>query len=206
MDRAKKLTLALRAVVYFLFFVILVAAMLASSGCKTQEKVVTKTEYVQDSTAILQLQQEKDSLREISSRYRSEVTTLETQLASTTTGSGEKDSTLPVQSFRTENGPHYFSLLYQGNLVEWTLHIAQQQSRITETKDSSSYLRTRLTSLQDSIANMQKRASDKTSETTITKKPGFFERLWITIKNGWWLLIVGAVVYTVLREQIPFLP
>lgn len=189
---------------YLMLFYVLLLLLLQS--CSRKTTVRTVTEYVQDSTAVQRLRKENDSISQMATRYRSEVTTLETQLASTTTGSGVKDSTLPVRSFRTENGPHYFDMQYQGNVVQWRFHIAQQQSSDRQVRDSSTYYRSRIVRLQDSIALLQISRHEKSEKTVITQEPGFWKRLWITLQNGWWLLIVGAFLYTFLRARIPFLP
>lgn len=185
----------------FLYFVLL---LLFAAACHPKKKLVTQTKIVQDTTAVTQLRTTVDSLQTTTERLRTEKTLLQTQLASTISGTQNRDTALPAaEAFRVSSGPHYFAAQVQGRMLDYTLHIAAQESSTTTITDSSTQLRQRLRVLQDSLSRYQSSVSDQQRAEVTVQKPGFFQRALTVLKNAWWLLILGAIGYIFLRRVSP---
>lgn len=188
----------------FLLLLLMIFILAASSACRPKEKLVRQTVTVQDTTAVTQLQSTVDSLQSKTYRLQTEKTILQTQLASTVTGTQDRDSALPApEAFRVASGPHYFAAQVQGRLLDYTLHIAEQQSSSSTTTDSSTHYRRQLTTLRDSLSHYQASARDASREEVALQKAGFFQRALTVLKNAWWLLLLGAGLYILLRRVSP---
>lgn len=188
----------------FLLLLLTMLILAVSAACRPKEKLVRETVTVQDTSAVTQLQSTVDSLQSRTYRLQTEKTILQTQLASTVTGTQDRDSALPApEAFRVASGPHYFTAMVQGRLLDYTLHIAAQESRTTTKTDSTARYRRQITALRDSLSHYQASAQRSTREEITVEQPGFFQRALTVLKNAWWLLLLGAILYILLRRVSP---
>lgn len=189
---------------FFLMVIIVIAIML--SGCKPTTIFRDREVYVRDTTAEQHLQQEKDSLVSELESYRSEKTEILRELASMQRDSGQVLDDLPVLYFEKRAGDAFFRMNYQG-AVNWSeFYVPARESRNREVTDSSTYFRDRWHWAQDSVSSLHNRLEQAREHTREVVELGWWEKIWVLVKNAWWLLIVGVVAYAVLRRWVPFLP
>lgn len=194
---------ALKNWIKFALLCLLVLCIISmANSCKPKEITTTQTEYVKDTASVVRLQRKVDSVSQLATRYREEVTTLTIENAVLQSGRGRIDSTLPDPEYRKWTaGDNFFELWYQGELNRYNFYLAPRESSNREVKDSSAFWQKQWQLAQDSLKALNEKSTYRLTETETVEKIGFWEKTWILVKNAWWLMIVGAVLWIVVKNS-----
>lgn len=189
-------------IVFILTLGIILMAML--SGCKRTE-YITQTRTVIDSTAVIEKDSIIDHWRQSTHRERSERTTFMKQAAIMMNEIlSERDSSLPVKQFKRVIGEGFIDLKYQGQILNYSYYMPEQQDIRTEISDSSSMVITELKAENRRkdvrISHLESALKDRLE----IKEVGFWKKLWAALKFAWWVGLVCFVLGIFARSRLPF--
>ncbi len=176
--------------------ILLFLTALVLVGCNPKAgKQISHTTAEVDTTAIVELRYKNSELEEYNNRILRENRLLKVENATLQSGTLEKDSVLPVKTFRVSSGEAYFEANYQGFINSYALYTPERKSETVSTFDSSSVFKNQLLEVMDSLGYYKNLSKTSDSVTIITPpKVNWFVRTWRALVSNFWMILIGAVI------------